>query len=399
MARVDKVKRVMLVCPTFYPENSGYANAFLNFVRCLQNQCHDFDLTVITFRQLGGHPELSFGRSEIIRLKPLIKNDKIGYFLNRFLFARFVNRKLQETHFDLVFIETIQEAFFLAALKEKFFKKILVRIHATTETESFVFFNKYIYRINLLLIRHWVMPKLKFISSTNSYHIDFLKHHFLGNNVFEIASKKFFVIPNTILDQDVIKQEPNKVDGPLKFLLLGRLSTEGFLQKGIEDFVDACILLGKDYLRGKVDVVIVGEGAKRGLLEEKISSNGFDKIVRVIPSLSHGEVIRHLKEGDVVVLPSRFEGLSMFALEAIAMNNAVIFSRTGGLVDLVGGNGFTFAVQDIEDLASCIRRLVGLDPDQILVLKGNSGELFRREFSEPIVGKKFRIVFNIITQM
>ena len=67
---------------------------------------------------------------------------------------------------------------------------------------------------------------------------------------------------------------------------------------------------------------------------------------------------------DVMLLPSRREGLPLAVVEAMLSNVAVIAARTAGVPEIVthGENGLLFEAGDVRSLANHIERLV-TDPE------------------------------------
>ncbi|MEP2670032.1 MAG: glycosyltransferase family 4 protein [Cyclobacteriaceae bacterium] len=385
--------KVLYFCSTFYPENSGYSNAFQNFLRAISST-GEFDIQILTSKQLENNEELVIPRSSIKRLKPLFHKSKIGAWLNKFYFAIQLNQYLNSNYFNVILFETIEEGVILSLLRRKYLNKILFRIHATFETEYTIFFPKFIFKLNKYLLKHFVVPHVRYISATNSYHNNFYKKYFLNDNLFSIVNRNFFVLPNTIL---VPRIDLNKTENEFRSIfILGRMNEEGFLQKGFEDFINACILLGDEYLEKKVRITIVGQGVNSSKIRKKIEENNLSKIVKQIPTLSHEMVQSTLRETDIVVLPSRFEGMSMFGLEAIANGAFVIFSNTGGLIELVDKNGLLFEPQNVEDLANKIKISLELSNEEILLARNRSIELFWDNFSPQIVAQRFQRIVSII---
>lgn len=64
-----------------------------------------------------------------------------------------------------------------------------------------------------------------------------------------------------------------------------------------------------------------------------------------------------LRDSDVVVLSSRWEGFGLAAVEAMASARPLIASDVGGLRDVVSGAGLLFPLGDEHALASSIRKL------------------------------------------
>jgi phosphatidyl-myo-inositol dimannoside synthase len=78
------------------------------------------------------------------------------------------------------------------------------------------------------------------------------------------------------------------------------------------------------------------------------------------------QIAQHYSKAHVFVLPSDNEGMSVSTLEAMAAGLPLVVSRTGGTDELVdeGGNGLTFASDDVPGLIAVLRRLAG-DPDAV----------------------------------
>lgn len=73
------------------------------------------------------------------------------------------------------------------------------------------------------------------------------------------------------------------------------------------------------------------------------------------------DVPQLLKSSDVVILSSKFEGLSLSSIEGMASGRPFVASSVPGLSEMVEGAGVTFPVQDDAALAVVIERLLS-DP-------------------------------------
>ena len=138
-----------------------------------------------------------------------------------------------------------------------------------------------------------------------------------------------------------------------RVLFVGRLSPE----KGVRDLLDAWRVLGKD----APDLDIIGDGPDRRLLENKISSEGLDR-VRLLGSLSFEETQNRIAHSRLMVVPSTwFEGFPMVIREAFAFGVPVAASRLGSLAELVneGTNGYLFPPNCPEQIASTVRNAWG----------------------------------------
>ena len=144
---------------------------------------------------------------------------------------------------------------------------------------------------------------------------------------------------------------PRPRDQPLHFITVGRLSAE----KGFDLLLDAAAQLrqsGHDFR-----VSIVGGGHLHDELHAQRAALGLHDVVTFtgprddIPAL--------LQAADVYLSPSRFEGLSIALLEAMAQGLAVIATPVGDTADLVTPDtGTLIPIDDSTALADAMARLI-----------------------------------------
>ncbi len=386
------MKKIMFYCHDFFPNSTGYSNAFQNLINAVIDFDRDSFVSVVTPVQLPTDIfEITKERLEVIRLKPKYNIRKLGYVLNEIFYANFVSKKFKTESYDLLFVETFDSAIFLNFLNKNIFPKLVVRVHSTNETEYTFFNNDLQSLLRRYLIVNFLAKKIKWFLSTNSYHIDFVKKYYFKGNLISIAKTNFFVLPNSI---NVIPNIPMNRSNDLKLFLLGRMDSLGNNQKGFSDFIYALKLMPSNILL-RFRIKIVGKG---NMKSELMSLCADLPNIEFIDSLPHDKVIQELLNSDVVALPSRYEGLSMFALEGLATSNVCIFARTGGLIDLIDGNGFYFEPQNIESIVSALKNVANSDLDEIQKMKIRSIQIAQASFSPEVVSTKFRMIFDIINK-
>lgn len=131
-------------------------------------------------------------------------------------------------------------------------------------------------------------------------------------------------------------------------------------QKAVGDLVDALDLL--QHVRPDVRTLIVGGGPQRRELEETAHAYRLDDKVRF---LGHrDDVPRLLAASDLLVLPSRYEGLPNVVLEAMRFRKPVVATAAPGTTELVvdGETGKLVPVGNPQALAQAIRAVLS-DPD------------------------------------
>lgn len=157
-----------------------------------------------------------------------------------------------------------------------------------------------------------------------------------------IAEQRMVVVPNGVRDR--IAAEPASwgedalpaVGTRLKVLFVGRLDR----QKGIDILIDAVRSLGD---RLSVHVVgaqvLAGAGSTDQPLPPHIEMLGWQ---------APDDVARQVQACDLVVMPSRWEGFGLVAVEAMRAGKAVFAAAVGGLREIVvdGVTGRLFAPGD-----------------------------------------------------
>lgn len=130
---------------------------------------------------------------------------------------------------------------------------------------------------------------------------------------------------------------------PLKLLMLGRLTK----QKGHDIALKALSKIDKnDWM-----LDIVGDGENYSYIEKIIKEFGLEDNVKLWdPTL---DVVDEYNEHDVVLMPSRWEGLGLVAIEAMAAGRVVVGTNVEGLNEVIknGVNGLMVKPEDPKALA------------------------------------------------
>jgi glycosyltransferase involved in cell wall biosynthesis len=113
-----------------------------------------------------------------------------------------------------------------------------------------------------------------------------------------------------------------------------------------------------------VKVLFVGEGELRADLEERIRSSGLDGVVRTLGD--RADVADLLAASEMFVLPSRWEGLPMALLEAMAAGRPVVASAVSGTREVVedGVSGLLVPPGDPAALARAVVRVLSSADEQ-----------------------------------
>ncbi len=105
---------------------------------------------------------------------------------------------------------------------------------------------------------------------------------------------------------------------------------------------------------------IIGEGVERNQLEKLAHSLNLKNVKFIRPYKNHEDLIRHIKESAILVLPSKRENFGIVPLEAMRCGTAVISTETEGPMDYIknGANGFLTEIGNVPELAKKMQLLL-----------------------------------------
>lgn len=181
------------------------------------------------------------------------------------------------------------------------------------------------------------------------------------------------VLPNGV----PLPSDPAPVaDGPARFLCLGRLVP----QKGFDRAVRAFALLAPDHPDARL--TIVGAGPDRAELVALAESSGAAERIEFLGEVDHSRTAALIESATAVVMPSRFEGLPLVALEAAARARPVVGTFAPGLSRAVDPGVTGLLVEGDHDaaLAAALATVVD-DRDRARALGARARERAEREFS------------------
>ena len=193
---------------------------------------------------------------------------------------------------------------------------------------------------------------------------------------FQVPAAKVIVMPNAV---NAARLEAAAARRPRDWpvsrgrraaLILARLETE----KAIDVAIDAVATLRN------VDLVIAGTGSRRTALESQAARLGIADRIHFLGYRDDAPAL--LRCADVLVLPSRVEGLPLSVLEAMAVGVPVVATDIGGTREAVEQErtGLLVPTGDASALAAAIRRVLER-PDESARRTAAARERVAREFS------------------
>jgi glycosyltransferase involved in cell wall biosynthesis len=162
-----------------------------------------------------------------------------------------------------------------------------------------------------------------------------------------IAAEKCMVVQNGIAASSAasarVKSVARGAASKRKVLFVGRFDR----QKGFDTFLDVMRRLGDEAEGLAVGTYVVGKAKA-----EEVPAN-----VRLLGWRSREELAELYAEADLLLMPSRWEGLPLVALEAVRAGLPVFASRVGGLEEVIldGVTGRLFEADQPEATVAMIR--------------------------------------------
>lgn len=161
------------------------------------------------------------------------------------------------------------------------------------------------------------------------------------------------VVPNVLPGDEVIslsRSSGSREGEPRGLLFLGRLSRE----KGVDVLLDA---LGGMPRPKRPKLVVAGDGPERSRLEEMSARLGLGDSVFFVGFRDDVQAL--LNRAEVVVMPSRTEGLPMTLIEAMAAGKPVVAAAVGGIPEVLedGRTGLLVPPEDPRALAGALEKM------------------------------------------
>jgi len=168
---------------------------------------------------------------------------------------------------------------------------------------------------------------------------------------YGVGEERIVVVPNGV-GRGFGQQPRDAPDhgGAFRLLFVGRLSP----QKNV-----ARLLRAIPAMRVPVELVVVGDGEQRPMLEELCRERGLTG-VRMVGSQTSTQLVDWYRWADAFVLPSDKEGMPLAVLEAMASGLPVVATSVPGLRETVSDDGI-LAAPDPAALAAAVDRLAA-DP-------------------------------------
>jgi glycosyltransferase involved in cell wall biosynthesis len=202
-----------------------------------------------------------------------------------------------------------------------------------------------------------------------------------------IDRPKISHIPNGIKICDPIRK--SHVASTRRLVWAGRLTA----QKGIDLLFKALanvVSAGREF-----SLEIIGNGPDMALLLEQSRQLCLEKKVRFTGALAKDTIRTKLADADVFLLPSRYEGMSNAALEAMEAGLPILLTRCGGIDTYIDeSTGWTCEPDDVDELTAALLRMLDTPADKLLAMGKQARLLVERNFQIEMIGRQNEILLE-----
>lgn len=142
---------------------------------------------------------------------------------------------------------------------------------------------------------------------------------------------------------------------------------------------------------------MLGNGPLLESVRESVRAAGLGERIALPGWVTPEQVLSEFAKSDLLVLPSRSEGLSVVGVQALGMGLAMLLSDAGGNLELVrhGENGFLFPAGDVDTLTRQLKYLLE-NPSMLQSAQAKSREMAQK-YDLPGIVSQYEQLFSNLT--
>jgi glycosyltransferase involved in cell wall biosynthesis len=170
-------------------------------------------------------------------------------------------------------------------------------------------------------------------------------------------------------------------------------------KKAIEVLINAFALIKERF--SSLELVLVGDGPERPLLQELVKHLGLCERVRFVGFKNRADVAQFLLGCRLFALPSRSEPFGIVITEAMACKKAVVATRVGGIPEIIedGKNGLLVSPDNAEEFATALISVL-THPEAARKMAEQGYLAVRERFTNEQMGKSYTGLFQrLLTDM
>lgn len=399
------MKSLITFVPDYYPSNTGFAQAFMHLHESIlknkkcdhvyvfyygEGKSPDENITFFPLKKIKGMRILPYHFLEPI--KNMYFNNRLNEVYDK------IRTIASSSEVQMILVESMFMAWIIPYIRKEFPDiPVVCRIHGTGPEYTAYLRTRKETKFNDFLLD--CVFKSKYIAATTKFYFDFFRDYYHDYNRF--YNREFFLLPNTSLPAEGLSGfENNTKKERIVLLQLGTMDIRGIHQKGFQDTIKALMYIEETdkEVAGQIEYITIGAGAKESDIVKQLEKL---KVVKQThySRLPNNEVKEIEAKSDVILLPSRCEGMSMFATEAIASGKPLICTQGNGLEAVCkdGYNGLMMTEYNYITYSEHIKKLV-TDDELRRTMSINSKRLYDSNCSYEVVADKYSVITKFVKE-
>ena len=189
-----------------------------------------------------------------------------------------------------------------------------------------------------------------------------------------MKTERSFICYSGIPEDYITTENTHHFDGATpKFVYVGEMIERKYP-------VEVMKALEKVYPDGNYELTYIGDGQLINSIEDKVASGTLKGTVKVKGKIPRDSIKAEYDNADCMVMISKGEAYGLVYLEAMARGCITIASRDEGFDGVIvdGGNGFLCKAGDAQELASIIKRINSITPEERQWVSNNAIETAKR---------------------
>lgn len=292
---------------------------------------------------------------------------------NIFSAIKQIHAVIEEVNPDIIHVHSTWAGFFvrLPYLFKKRKAKIIYQSHGWAFLMDTSNYKKNIYALVEKILS---IPTDKIINISNYEQNQAIKYGLNKNKMIMIYNG----VEDTVNKSNLkLNWDKNKIN----LLFVGRLDR----QKGLDLFLDVYNKIKLENLH----LYVIGTSVLDNNLPQST------KYITYLGWVDNKDINAYYQACDAVIMPSRWEGFGLVAIEAMRNSKAVIASNRGALPELIEEN-FTGYIFDIDDENSLKNKLLNLDKNKISILGRNGRKIYLQKFTDSIFINKIYKIYEFL---
>jgi len=269
-----------------------------------------------------------------------VYSGKLGYFGFIFFIRKIIKEETNKKYTKVIVQSHLTKSLYFTPLTTLKFKckKIFVEHNTNYRRRRFVF---------LKYIERYIYTKYDKIICVSNATLSSLKNWLKKDNIIE----RMLVVYNG-LNLQLIKKEKSRYSDKYRFVSIGSLTH----QKGFDISIQALARLKFKNWHYK----ILGEGPEKSKLKELVNKlNLSDKITF---TGYQDKIDNYMIESDIMIIPSRWEGFGLVAIEGLSYGMPIVVSDVPGINEIVQNSEvcILYKPEDLSHLALSIENSIKL---------------------------------------